>query len=47
MPIPCSFFPHKKAKLPMFFTVKHFFFRIKWWPGAAGPVEKRKDGSKT
>jgi hypothetical protein len=29
VPVPGGFFPHKKANFSIFFTVKHFFFRIK------------------
>jgi uncharacterized membrane protein YuzA (DUF378 family) len=34
LPVPVSggFFPLRKASFPLFFTVKHLFFKIKLWP---------------
>jgi uncharacterized protein len=42
-PLPAAFFPLEKATPSLFFTVKHFFSKIKLWPARSGPIgEKRK-----
>jgi hypothetical protein len=42
-PVPAGFFPLRKDNSPIFFTVKHFFSKIKSWPDRAGPIERGKD----
>jgi len=44
LPVPGGFFPLGKSNLPIFFTVKHFFFKIKSWPDRAGPPRKKEEG---
>jgi hypothetical protein len=38
-----GFFPLRKSNSLIFFTVKQIFFKIKLWPGRAGPIERGKD----
>jgi hypothetical protein len=45
LPVPAGFFPLGKSNLPAFFTVKHFFFKIKSWPDRTGQPERKKKGS--
>ena len=42
MPVPAAFYPFRKCNFPIFFTVKHFFFRIKLWPGRDGLMRKER-----
>jgi hypothetical protein len=44
LPVPGVFFPLGKSNLPVFFTVKYFFFKIKSWPDRAGQPRKREEG---
>ena len=36
LPVPGVFFPLGKSNFPIFFTVKHIFFKIKSWPKRVG-----------
>jgi hypothetical protein len=42
MPVPAGFFPLGKPNFLVFFTVKHVFLKIKWWPARAGPIKEGK-----
>jgi hypothetical protein len=44
LPVPAGFFPLGKNNLPLFFTVKQFFFKIKSWPDRAGQPRKKEEG---
>jgi len=44
MPVPGGFFPLGKRSFLIFFTVKHFFFKIKSWPGRTGRQREKKEG---
>jgi uncharacterized protein len=43
LPVPGVSFPLRKGNLAIFFTVKHFFSKIKSWPGRDGPIERGKE----
>jgi hypothetical protein len=45
LPVPGGFFPLRKSNLPVFFTVKYVFSKIKSWPGRTGRLGKKKEGS--